>query len=427
MKLNLRGFILFLGITSAAAQIPQPIFPEGVGVNIHFVTGHERDLDLIAAAGFKFIRMDFAWTSIEKQKGLYDWSEYETLLANLEKRGIRPIFILDYSHPLYEETVSSPNPLTHQVHKTTASPQHPESIAAFARWAAAAAKHFHGRAILWEIWNEPNIQFWSPKPDATQYTALALETCKAIRAAEPQATIIGPASSGFPWDFLETFLQSGVLDYLDAVSIHPYRDARRPPETASADFEKLRQLIRLHAPVQKANIPILSGEWGYSSHRKGVTLETQAAFAARQQLSNLLEGAPLSIWYDWKNDGSDPNENEHNFGTVLPDLAPKPAYSAIQTLTRQLAGCRISRRLPLDNPKDYVVLCVNPAGQQRLAAWTLGEAHSVNIALVSGGKQTPEAVNLSGDAVALTVESSQVGLPLTAGPLYVNLGSNRVK
>ena len=39
------------------------------GVNIHFVTGHEKDLDLIAAAGFKFIRMDFGWQGTERVKG----------------------------------------------------------------------------------------------------------------------------------------------------------------------------------------------------------------------------------------------------------------------------------------------------------------------------------------------------------------------
>ncbi len=47
---------------SARAQLPEPVLPQGVGVNIHFVTGHERDLDMIAAAGFKFI----AWTSAGK-------------------------------------------------------------------------------------------------------------------------------------------------------------------------------------------------------------------------------------------------------------------------------------------------------------------------------------------------------------------------
>ena len=62
-----------------------------------------------------------------------------------------------------------------------------------------------------------------------------------------------------------------------------------------------------------------------------------------QQLANLLNNVPLSIWYDWKNDGTDANDAEHNFGTVFPDLQPKPAYRAMQTLTHELSGCRIDR------------------------------------------------------------------------------------
>jgi hypothetical protein len=236
---------------AATAQIPTPVLPQGVGVNIHFVTGQERDLDLIAAAGFKLVRMDFAWTAIEKEKGQYDWSGYDELTANVEKRGIRAIYILDYSHPRYEETVEGQNPITHQTHKTTAAPQHPESVAAFARWAAAAAKHFAGRKIIWEIWNEPNIQFWPPKPDAQQYATLALATGKAIREADPHATVVGPATSAFPWDFLETVFKSGALDYLDAVSVHPYRSAAKPPETAAPDYAKLRQLIDRYTPGGK--------------------------------------------------------------------------------------------------------------------------------------------------------------------------------
>src|ERR1041385_6723467 len=142
---------------AATPDFPPLAFAEGVGVNIHFTRGRERDLDLIAAAGFKFIRMDFGWGGIERKKGEFNWADYDTLTADLEKRGMRAIYILDYSNPLYEETVVSKNPITGQEHKDLASPQHPESVAAFARWAAAAAEHFAGRRILWEIWNEPNI------------------------------------------------------------------------------------------------------------------------------------------------------------------------------------------------------------------------------------------------------------------------------
>jgi hypothetical protein len=421
------ALLCLLPLLGGGAEIPEAVLPAGVGVNIHFVTGHEQDLDKIAGAGFKFVRMDFHWGAVEPRKGEYDWSGYEELLTNLEKRGLRAIFILDYSHPLYEESVTSPHPITGQSHKTTASPQHPDSIAAFARWAAASAKHFQGRHVLWEIWNEPNGNFWSPKPDAQQYAALALATCKAIREADPRATIIGPASSGFPWEFLETFLKSGALEYLDAMSVHPYRDAHKPPETAAGDYQKLRTLIERYARSSKAaKLPILSGEWGYSTWKRGVSLETQAAFAARQQLSNLLNGVPLSIWYDWKNDGPDANENEHNFGTVLPDLAPKPAYVAIQTLTRELAGYRIVRRIALPSDKDYVLLCANKAGAQKLAAWTLDEPHPASLAIKLKEKKPLTAVGGSGESFTPKLDSGRLSLELTPAPQYVTLGKVRL-
>lgn len=411
-------------LVCGGAEIPEPVLPAGVGVNIHFVTGHQRDLDLIQAGGFKFIRMDFGWGSIESRKGEYNWSEYDELLKNLEARGIRPVFILDYSHGLYEETVTNENPLTHQMHRNVAAPQHPESVAAFARWAAASARHYQGRHVIWEIWNEPNIQFWSPKPNAEQYSTLALATAKAVREAEPSATIVGPASSTFPWDFLETVFKSGVLEYLDAVSVHPYRNPHRPPETAAADYQKLRELIDRYAPeARRGKIPILSGEWGYSSWTKGVSLEAQAAFAARQQLSNLLNGVPLSIWYDWKNDGSDPNENEHNFGTVLPDLQPKPTYTAIRTLTGELSGYRIVRRLSLASDQDYALLLQNAVGQKKLAAWTLSEPHPVSLRLGNAGGDLA-GMRSDGQPFAPKVSEGRLALDLTAAPLYVRLGTS---
>ena len=282
--------------------------------------------------------------------------------------------------------------------------------------------------MLWEIWNEPNGHFWAPKPDVQQYTTLALATAKAIREADPQATIVGPASAGFPWPFLESFLKSGILEYLDAVTVHPYRNPKQPPETAASDYLKLRDMIKACAPsAEKGRMPILSGEWGYSTFTKGVSLETQATYAARQQLSNLLNGVPLSIWYDWKNDGTDPNENEHNFGTVLPDLQPKPAYLAIQTLTRELSGYRVDKRLSLPDEKDYALLCTNRKGEQKLAVWTLGEPHAVSLEIRVKGKTVPTAVGGKGESLAPRMESGRLVLELAALPQYVTLGKARIK
>jgi len=402
-----------------AADLPPLVLPQGVGVNIHFVRGHERDLDLIRDAGFKFIRMDFGWAGIERQRGEYDFSAYDELTANLEKRGLRPLYILDYSNPLYEEEQLTKNPISGREERNTASPQHPVSVAAFARWAAASAKRFQGRRVIWEIWNEPNIFFWKPKPNMEQYVTLALATAKAVREADPDATIIGPASSEFPWEFLEKFLQSEARPYLDAISVHPYRG--RPPETVRADYERLRGLMEGLAPNGSSRrLPIISGEWGYSSHAKGVTLDTQAAYLVRQQLVNLLEGIPISIWYDWKNDGEDPKENEHNFGTVLPNLKPKPAYQAVKTFTRELGGFGIERRLALANTNDYVLVLTNAVGQKKLAAWTITEPRPAKVA-VSYPVQSGSGVDLTGSPLPINVAEQTLEIPLGSAPCYITV------
>ena len=391
-----------------SAELPDPVIPAGVGVNIHFVTGHEKDLDLIAAGGFKFVRMDFGWAGIERQRGQYDWAGYDQLQSNLEKRGIRALYILDYSNPLYE--------------KDDASPQHEESVKAFAAWAAAAAKHFQGQHVIWEIWNEPNISFWKPKPDAQQYATLCLAACKAIRQADPGATILGPASSEFPWAFFETLFKAGALEFLDAVSVHPYRDYRRGPETATADYKKLRDLIARYAPDGKKNLTIISGEWGYATHRKGVSLETQAAFAARQQISNLMQGVPLSIWYDWKNDGTNPDDAENNFGTVLPDLSPKPSYLAIKTLTRELNGYRYSKRLVTESAEDYVLVFSDAAGREKLAAWTSGNEHTIEAQLRPPLEKALRTLSGTGPGFPQRLEKGKAKLVLGPQPQYVSLG-----
>jgi DUF1680 family protein len=405
----------------AHAQLPAAAMPQGVGVNIHFVTGHERDLDMIAEAGFKFVRMDFTWGAIEREKGKYDWSGYDELTRNLEKRGLRALYILDYSNALYEETITSRSPINGQQVTVLASPRRTESVTAFARWAAAAAERYRDRHIIWEIWNEPNIHFWQPKPNVKDYAALALATSRAIRKADPQATIVGPASSGFPWPFLEECFRAGLLEYLNAVSVHPYRSYDRGPETAGTDYERLRELIKKHAPAAMESSPILSGEWGYATHTKGISPELQAAFLVRQQLANLHHGVPLSIWYDWKNDGQDADEREHHFGTVTHDLKPKPSYRAVQTLTRQLSGYRVVRRLKSDQAEAWVLLCADDSGNPKLAAWSTKSAMSIELPLAGIASKATAAVDGMGGELDVRMKEGRLELKLDALPQYITL------
>src|SRR5204862_2244210 len=166
--------------------------------------------------------------------------------------------------------------------------------------------------------------------------------------------------SEIDFPFVEACFKAGLLNYWSAVSIHPYR--RTEPESAAIDYCRLRQLIERYSPNKQ--VPIISGEWGYSAAWRNMTADVQGQLLARSLLTTLGNNIFLSIWYDWQDDGVDPNEPEHHFGTVShkyhegrePACDPKPAYLAAQTLTRLFDGTHFQSRIDVGSPQDYVLV-----------------------------------------------------------------------
>ncbi len=266
-----------------ASTIPGPAVPDGLGVNIHFTNPRPGEMRMLAATGVRWIRMDFAWGATETQKGQYNFAAYARLITALRRYHIRPLLILDYGNPLYQ----------HGAFPTT-----PAARQAFATWAATAVKTFRGYGVMWEMYNEPNGMGHATP---AQYARLAIEVGQAVHKADPHALYVGPALAGMDRPWLKQILQDGVLKEFDAITVHPYR--RTPPETVAADYANFRQLIAHYAPAGKV-IPLISGEWGYSTTWMKYNANRQGKYLAREFLTNLMCHIPLSIWYDWHNDGA---------------------------------------------------------------------------------------------------------------------------
>ncbi|MDH7601001.1 MAG: cellulase family glycosylhydrolase [Armatimonadota bacterium] len=384
--------------SSASHGLPNPVIPDCLGVNIHFTGREDSQVEQIAQAGFRFIRMDFHWHVVEKERGTYDFTAYDELVDSLAARGIRPLFILDYGNPLYDRGLA---------------PRTEEARKAFANFAAAAARHFRGRGVIWEIWNEPNLaQFWRPDPNPEHYVKLAELVSRAVKSADPGCTILAPALSGWDVGFMKAVCERGLLKYVDAVSLHPYGCSI--PEDAERYYSAMRQIIVQYKPADR-DIPIVSGEWGYSSVG-GFSVERQAQYLVRMFIVNLINDVRLSIWYDWRDDGPDPNEREHHFGTVYLDGRPKPAYVAMQTLARELAGYTFAARLPLgSDERDYLVL-FKKGDDCRLAAWTTGEKHTVRLPV---DVSDFELVSLLGERKRVKVSEGALSLELSGSVTYV--------
>jgi len=388
-----------LGLPSHAT-LPGRVIPEPFGVNIHFTQPDPGEANLLAAAGFRFVRMDLFWHTIEREiPGRYDFSAYDTLVEVMAARNIRIVFILDYGNDLYGGGNAH---------------HFDEGRAAFARFAAAAARHYRGKGIVWEIWNEPNLEhFWHGPPDPAYYNRVASEVIAAIRRVDPTALIIGPATAGFPWDYLQTLADLGLFNKLDAVSVHPYRF--NEPESAWEDYARLRGILDRASPDRK--IPIIAGEWGYSTVEGGPTEQEQAQYVARQALAHLAYDVDLSIWYDWRNDGEDPYNMEFNFGLVRRDLSPKAAYAAVKVLVETLRGYAFQRRIPLDGPTDFGLLFRN-GERAALALWTNATPRTVSLPVPC---TEVTVIEMSGKRSAVPVSEGQLTLRLDRAPRYVLL------
>ncbi len=415
MKRTILSLALAAGFAGAASlpataqnlhpSLPTLTVPNGAGVNIHFTDPRPGEMKMLSE-GFRFVRMDFVWSATERVKGQYDFSAYDRLMKALDEYKIRPLFILDYGNAFYDGGLS---------------PHSEEGRAAMAKWAAAAVTHFKGRGALWEMFNEPNISFWKPAPNVDDYILLSKAVATAIRAAAPNECHFGAATSTIDLKFLEACFKAGLLAQWDAVSVHPYR--QNDPETASAEYRKLRLLIEKYKPKGKT-IPIISGEWGYSTAWNKFDDERQGKYLPRQWMTNLMNDVPLSIWYDWHDDGTDAKEAEHNFGSVEnkyfenrdPVYDPKPSYQAARTFTQFFNGYTFNKRLSLTSPDDYLLL-FEKNGAVKLAAWTTKAAHEITIPASPGAFRVS---NYLGQAQPdVTVGQGGLKLVVSDAPLYL--------
>ncbi len=395
---------------ASPAAFPSPVLPAGLGVNLHLTSAILAQIAQLAGMGFRFARLDLFWDQVERRRGHYDFSTYEPVIDALLAHDVRPLCLLGYGNPLYEFTSAPPSTVP-GLHTDVARQ-------AFARFAAAAVAHFRGRGIVWELWNEPdNPHFWEPAASPDEYMVLAKLSVPAMRRSDPGATIVLPALTGLEpryqaaWNFLTRCFSLGLLNLADAISVHPYRLGA--PESATADYQRLRALIARYAPVGKSNLPIINTEWGYSL--TWVSREQQAAYFVRLALINLLNGLPISIWYDWRDDGDDARQMNDNFGLLTWTGQPKPAHLAAQTLIRELSGFHLLRRIPLASDADYALVFTNGAANKQVV-WTTGAPHPVSLPVAAS---SIIVTDMTGHERTLLVQGGRAMLRITGDPIYL--------
>ncbi|GAA4219126.1 hypothetical protein FHR32_004433 [Streptosporangium album] len=402
------GYYTFVsGTLSASFGIvpPMPAAAAGspFGVGLH---GYEQELiDGIARIGYTHSRNDVAWSVVEKQAGIYTFDRYANGFAALHAAGIEPLPISSYRNPLYDGN---------------RTPSSPEGLAAYGRFTAAVNQHFKGYTQATEVYNEFNINFNDGLCGRTPacYAQLLQAAADKVDSQNPQARLVGPAISGASADYVRQVLELGGAAVLDAVSVHPYRHPS-PPEGMDAQMASLSQTIDEAAG---RSLPLWLTEYGWPTHTAGGTTDAmQADYLVRSAVLSLAGGADRLYWYDARDDGTDPNNQEHNFGvfevrraTARYAAEPKPAAVAQAVMAAELAGRTLTKRDTLD-ATTYSFRFKNAANDLNRVMWASNGPKTVTL-------RTSQALTLTdqyGVRTTLTPHAGAVEVTLTEHPIYV--------
>jgi len=327
------------------------------GVCTHFEEGDLSNPEYIKAAGFNVVRADILWKLIETKKGVYNFSFFDSLVTVAEQHKIRTLFILDYSNPIYTKKDNS----------AIVSQEH---LAAFGRFCAETARHFKGRMIDFEIWNEPNLKYaWDPAPDPAQFARLLRIAVDSVKSVNLNAKVITGGTAGIDWRFVDSLGICNSLKGVDGIGIHPY--SKGSPESFSEDLVCLRWLTKKYFDKYPKEWATESGSnslfygAGYSDSAK----LWQARIDVRAVLANWLAGFEYSVKYEFFTWGNNPEDKECNFGIISPDLVPRPSYTAIKALYKLTAERNWAGRVSTRNHNAYA-LQFDGEDDRLLILWT---------------------------------------------------------
>ena len=308
----------------------------------------------------------------------YNFSYVDQVYDGLLENGIRPFVEISFmprklaareaTHPFwYKQSVSPPKD--------------------YAKWDGLIrnfAQHLVERYGLeevsqwyFEVWNEPNIDFWAGEPKQETYFELYDHTARALKAVSSRLRVGGPATAAADWvdAFLAHCAQQNVP--VDFVSSHGYADDTvenlfHTHEDIPMDQRVCRAIRKVHDQIAASplpGLPLMWTEWNVPSFgelKARDTIYVGAALAddVRQcdGLVNMLSYWTLDDVFEETGPVKEPFYG--GFGLIAAGGIKKPSYYGY-ALLHKLGSERIA------NAAKNVIVTRRADGSLVVALWNL--------------------------------------------------------
>lgn len=344
------------------------------------------DLRLVhQATGFEYIRFhaifdDDVGLYSEDSDGnpIYNFSYVDQIYDGLLQNGVRPYVELSFMPSKlaaqqilqsfwYHPVVSPPKDQAKWAALITAFAQH-----LIDRYGIEEVSHWY-----FEVWNEPNLDFWAGDPRQQTYFSLYDTTARALKAVSPRLRVGGPATAQAAW--IDQFIRHCVENQvpLDFVSTHVYgndsaKDVFGTDENISRNQMVCRAATKVHDQVKASARPDLPIFWSeYNASYKNETDVTDAVYMGAwladtiRQCDGLTDMMSYWTFSDvFEEQGVVKKPFYGGYGVIAEDDLPKPAFNAF-LLLHDLGD----RRITIDSKSALATR--NENGNLIIAAWNL--------------------------------------------------------
>lgn len=308
---------------------------------------------------------------------LYNFSYVDQIYDGLLANGIRP----------YVELSFMPRGLAADPNQTQAFWYHPivSPPGDYARWDAmlkAFAEHLVARYGLvevatwkFEVWNEPNLDFWGGSPRQSTYWELYDHTARALKSVSARLQVGGPSTAQADWVaafLIHTKAQQVPVDF---VSTHVYandsaQDVLKSNEKITREYMVARAVKKVHEEILHSaypDIPLIFSEYGASYSNEPNVTDTTYVGPWLANTIRLVDGMTDTMAY-WafsdvfEEGGVVQTPFYGGFGLIAADSIPKPLLNAFAAL-HKLGDHRIALR------SEAALATTDAGGSVTVALW----------------------------------------------------------
>jgi xylan 1,4-beta-xylosidase len=346
---------------------------------------YRRDLDWVhQITGFQYVRFhaifhDELGVYDEDAQGnpIYNFAYVDQIYDGVLQHGVRPFVELSF---MPKKLAASP--VLHAFwYKPSPSP--PKDYAKWDALVTAFTQHLVQRYGIdevskwyFEVWNEPNIDFWAGEPKQATYFELYDHTARDLKAVSSRIRVGGPATAQAAWadSFIQHVSQSNIP--ADFFSTHVYANDRSQDvfgtnENIDRGHMVCRAVKKVHDQIKasaRPNLPLIWSEYNASYMNEpaitdSVFMAPWLADTIRQcdGMTDMMSYWTFSDVFEEQGVAKEPFYG--GFGLVASYGLPKPAFNAFKVL--HLLG---DRRLQLSSQSALATMQGN---NPVLATWNL--------------------------------------------------------